>query len=239
MAERETTLKIICAVIALSAGSSVAMADYILDTMTGGAFSYAVGSNGHTGNLTSPTNSTVPGSMGFRVANVYTGGGSDFATLDLGGGQLSMTWTLGSPANGIASAGAETYHYFSGGSLGSMTTLSVSGFGSMSPNHSVADITVSVHDSANRLATWWVTITPGTFSGWQVDLTSAPGFADPGFNPSSINDLNIRYGFMIFGNGMAQGGGGSFTVTEMSFIPTPGAAALLGLGGLAAVRRRR
>lgn len=98
----------------------------------------------------------------------------------------------------------------------------------------------------------------GTFSAFDGTVTGA---GDDWFNGRSVNlsaipgaDNNANFGFRIvssFGSGtayasssgVAYGAGGTsrfdMVTVNGTVIPTPAAAALLGLGGLAAARRRR
>ncbi|MFT3684248.1 MAG: hypothetical protein QM783_04865 [Phycisphaerales bacterium] len=237
-------MKSVCVLIALSACSSVAMADYTIDTLTDGAHTTIfVGVNSQN-QYTFPTNSDVPTALGFRQTYFQTGayaGGAASMTSSLGGGQLSMAWDISAPANSGALALAVTSitEYFGGASLGSSTVLSYAGSGSFSGSYSTAEVFVQVHDGANNLAGWWISFTPGAFTGLQLDLTSTPGFATPGFDPSTLNDVMLQFAFIQQPGASDMAGSGSIAISQLQFVPTPGAAALLGLGGLAMSRRRR
>ena len=52
--------------------------------------------------------------------------------------------------------------------------------------------------------------------------------------PGAVSDISSRFSFTLSANDIASGTS-IFTVV----IPSPGSAALLGLGGLVAIRRRR
>jgi hypothetical protein len=56
---------------------------------------------------------------------------------------------------------------------------------------------------------------------------------DPGFDMSSVTGMSVRF------TGISAGESATVTNFTYTLVPTPGAAALLGLGGLLAARRRR
>jgi hypothetical protein len=63
-------------------------------------------------------------------------------------------------------------------------------------------------------------------------LNFSTAIIDPGFDLSSVTGMSVQF------SGISAGE--SATITNFTYVvPTPGAAALLGLGGLLAARRRR
>jgi uncharacterized protein (TIGR03382 family) len=80
----------------------------------------------------------------------------------------------------------------------------------------------------------------GVLPAW----SSTPSIASLIFNPSPFTGVrtpqnnNVHSTYLFFQDA-DPGGSYNVTLTGVEFIPTPGAVPLLGLGGLAALRRRR
>jgi hypothetical protein len=56
---------------------------------------------------------------------------------------------------------------------------------------------------------------------------------DPGFDLSAVTGMSVRF------TGISAGESATVTNFTYTLVPTPGAAAVLGLGGLLATRRHR
>ena len=76
----------------------------------------------------------------------------------------------------------------------------------------------------------FTTSVAGSNSGAQ-DFPAAPGAFDP--IGGTLTDIQAQFNFTLSANDSASGTSGFFS------IPTPGAATLIALGGLAGLRRRR
>ena len=73
--------------------------------------------------------------------------------------------------------------------------------------------------------------TPFSTTSFSSDYPGGGGFVNM---PGAVSDISSRFSFTLSANDIASGTS-IFTVV----IPSPGSAALLGLGGLVAIRRRR
>lgn len=95
------------------------------------------------------------------------------------------------------------------------------------PGYGGSTLSVGTSGSATSMGNVLATVTPAT-SGWTLYSST--------FTATSP-DLYVSFG--IAGGSAAAGGGGYIFVDRAALTPTPGAAALLWVGGLAAARRRR
>jgi len=97
-----------------------------------------------------------------------------------------------------------------------------------------------------------IPLTPlnGQWTSWSVSVDDMSGWetvtslSSGNMSGSAVSEADIRavlgdlQGFYIQGE-YTNGGGDETALDNVSFVPAPGAAALLGLGGLAMARRRR
>ncbi len=147
------------------------------------------------------------------------------STASVGSGGWSFAFTN---TNGTANL---AYRQDSGGS-----TIDLSGIASMS-----FDITVTGTVNLN----WYLednngplnliqagALVPVTGTGTQT-LNFSTATIDPGFDLSAVTGMTIQF--------IAVSSSASTTVSNFTYtlVPTPGAAAVLGLGGVLAARRRR
>jgi hypothetical protein len=117
----------------------------------------------------------------------------------------------------------------------SFSTIDLSGIASMSFGITVTG-TVNLNwyledQSSNNLIQFGALV-PVTGTSTQT-LNFSTATIDPGFDLSAVTGMTIQF--------IAVSSSASATVSNFTYtlVPTPGAAALLGLGGLLAARRRR
>lgn len=138
--------------------------------------------------------------------------------------RVTFSWSNPVPANsiyvGVAGLGRTTS--FGGG----MTTATVNQNGTF-----LGDYTGGGNYGANQF-------TSGAGTWTMNNSVTGPGGADPHWNSAlgvvQINDPNLTSITIDFSHIRGDGAG-----ANIGFIPTPGAAAVLGMGGLLASRRRR
>lgn len=138
--------------------------------------------------------------------------------------RLTFSWSNPVPANsiyvGVAGLGRTTS--FGGG----MTTATVNQNGTF-----LGDYTGGGNYGLNQF-------TPGAGTFMLNNSVTGAGGADPHWNTAlgvvQINDPNLTSLTIDFSHIRGDGAG-----ANIGFVPTPGAAAVLGLGGLLAARRRR
>jgi hypothetical protein len=150
------------------------------------------------------------------------------ATATLGSG----AWTMGANQFSTPTSNGASYLNFRQDSVGS--TIDLSGIASMSFDFNVTGSVIlnwylEDANSANLIQLGALVSVSGT--GTQtLDFSTAT--MDPGFDLSSVTGMSVQF------SGISAGE--SATITNFTYVvPTPGAAALLGLGGLLAARRRR
>ncbi|MGH7131283.1 MAG: hypothetical protein ACREJO_04995 [Phycisphaerales bacterium] len=218
------------------------MADHILDTFTGGAHTLAASGGGSDSDFTGPTNSTVPNDWGMRetVLRTFASAGPSSATMSLGGGQLNMAWEMSNLTGGGVHASLQLGYFFTspGAPLGAMPILSIPGSGSIAGDYASVEFSVGLTDVNGLTALWLLPTSTGAFNGGQFDLSTVPDDMSPGFDFNSVSRIVVWFAAYLEPIPGATGTG-SITLTQIDIVPTPGAAALLGLGGLMAARRRR
>jgi hypothetical protein len=170
----------------------------------------------------------IPGSL-FNQRQVARFNSAGTGTASVAGG----AWTAFLPqfnTTGSSSASVLTYRQDS-----SFSTIDLSGIASMSFDITVTgSVTLSwfIGDSNGSIIDY-----PGPFTLSAGSSTQTLNFStaniDPGFDISKV----VRSEIWI----TAASANSGFSVTNYTYtlVPTPGAAALLGLGGLMAARRRR
>jgi hypothetical protein len=167
----------------------------------------------------------IPGSL-FNQRQVARFNSSPSASV--GGG----AWTASLPqfnTTGSSSASVLTYRQDS-----SFSTINLSGIASMSFDIAVTgSVTLSwfIGDLNGSIIDF-----PGPFTLSAGSSTQTLNFStaniDPGFDITAVERMEVRI--------TAASANSSFSVTNFTYaVPTPGAAAVLGLGGLLAARRRR
>lgn len=236
-------------VAALSACSAVASADLTLDTFNGGGFSASGSGSYLSGSFTGPTESNIPGQWGSRLvyADIQGTGTGSFSVNSGGNGAANLGWNITTPGSGIAIAGLQMYYYFNSGfSPVSSPFLAIEGSGSFTGSYLTSEVMVQLSDTNSNSAFWWVPFTGGAFNGTMLDVTSTPGFTSGAFDINSVSMVYLQFSFVIFPGATGQGGApgpfdgaGSLSMTNIAFVPAPGVAALLSLGSLASMRRRR
>ena len=146
------------------------------------------------------------------------------AAASVGGG----AWTASLPASGNSSVLRLRQD-------SSLSTIDLSGIASMSFDIAVTgSVTLSwfIGDSNGAIIDF-----PGPFTLSAGSSTQTLNFStaniDPGFDVTAVERMEIRIS--------AASANSSISVTNFTYtlVPTPGAAAVLGLGGLLAARRRR
>jgi hypothetical protein len=152
------------------------------------------------------------------------------ATASLGSG----AWTMGANQFSSPTQNGSSYLNYRQDSVGS--TIDLSGIASMS-----FDVTVtgSVNlnwylEDANSGLYLSLSNTPVSVSGTGTQtLDFSTATMDPGFDLSAVTGMSVRF------TGISAGESATVTNFTYTLVPTPGAAAVFGLGGLMAARRRR
>jgi hypothetical protein len=169
----------------------------------------------------------IPGSL-FNQRQVARFNSAGTGTASVAGG----AWTAFLPqfnTTGSSSASVLTYRQDS-----SFSTIDLSGIASMSFDIAVTgSVTLSwfIGDSNGAIIDF-----PGPFTLSAGSSTQTLNFStaniDPGFDVTAVERMQIRIS--------AASANSSISVTNFTYaVPAPGAAAVLGLGGLLAARRRR
>jgi hypothetical protein len=115
------------------------------------------------------------------------------------------------------------------------STIDLSGIASMSFDFNVTGSVIlnwylEDANSANLIQLGALVSVSGT--GTQtLDFSTAT--MDPGFDLSAVTGMSVRF------TGISAGESATVTNFTYTLVPTPGAAAVFGLGGLMAARRRR
>ena len=154
-------------------------------------------------------------------------GNNAIASVGSGAWTMSPNQFSGPTQNGISNLN------YRQDNLGS--TISLSGIVSMSFDFNVTG-SVNLNwylEDANNGLYLSLSNTPVSVSGTGTQtLNFSTAIIDPGFDLSSVTGMSVQF------SGISAGE--SATITNFTYVvPTPGAAALLGLGGLLAARRRR
>ncbi len=151
------------------------------------------------------------------------------ATASLGSG----AWTMGANQFSTPTSNGSSYLNYRQDSVGS--TIDLSGIASMSFDINVTG-TVSLNwyledaNGNNLIQAGALVSVSGT--GTQT-LNFSTATMDPGFDLSAVTGMSVRF------TGISAGESATVTNFTYTLVPTPGAAAVLGLGGLLAARRRR
>jgi hypothetical protein len=154
-------------------------------------------------------------------------GNNAIASIGSGAWTMGPNQSSGSTQNGISNL---NYRQDDAGS-----TINLSAIASMSFNFNVTgsvNLNWYLEDANNGL---YLSLAgaPVSVSGTGTQtLNFSTAIIDPGFDLSSVTGMSVQF------SGISAGE--SATITNFTYVvPTPGAAALLGLGGLLAARRRR
>ncbi len=151
------------------------------------------------------------------------------ATATLGSG----AWTMGANQFSTPTQNGASYLNYRQDSVGS--TINLSAIASMSFDITVTgsvDLNWYLEDANGNNLIQAGALVSVSGTGTQTLNFSTATEAWPGFDLSAVTGMSVRF------TGISAGE--SATVTNFTYVvPTPGAAALLGLGGLLAARRRR
>lgn len=121
---------------------------------------------------------------------------------------------------------------------------SISGLGPVNYHAETLNLIPGVYDFSSLQDGGWdgyLHVYAGGFdaNNQLVGLLAGDDDGNGGIGTSDIEGLNLAGGtYVVVTSGFQAGDAGTFTNT-ITLVPTPASAALLGLGGLAAIRRRR
>jgi hypothetical protein len=151
------------------------------------------------------------------------------ATASLGSG----AWTMGANEFSSPTQNGSSYLNYRQDSVGS--TIDLSGIASMSFDINVTGSVILnwyLEDAnGNNLIQLGALVSVSGTGTQTLDFSTAT--MDPGFDLSAVTGMSVRF------TGISAGESATVTNFTYTLVPTPGAAALLGLGGLMAARRRR
>lgn len=150
---------------------------------------------------------------------------------------------LGAPGNIV-----ESFDLNAAAGFGSGNQVVVTGIGwdliveAFDPSW-LSEARLNFGDADNYVLADSLTLTPSGTTAPGIEPSSSPVqvFADLALPNIVLSQGNLRVeGFESFVDALAPNGNISGTLTiQATFVPAPGAAALLGMGGLVATRRRR
>ena len=151
------------------------------------------------------------------------------ATATLGSG----AWTMGANQFSSPTQNGSSYLNYRQDSVGS--TIDLSGIASMSFDINVTGSVILnwyLEDAnGNNLIQLGALVSVSGTGTQTLDFSTAT--MDPGFDLSAVTGMSVRF------TGISAGESATVTNFTYTLVPTPGAAAVFGLGGLMAARRRR
>ncbi len=258
------TVKFSLVVAHLGFAASVASASIIVDDFTNGTIAVSASNlNAPTAPVSDTDAAFLPGSNGNRSVwlngsrgqTVFSAAGDNLQQVDSNGDGSATFLTSTSRTS---SGSTKSYAYIRYGGAGtdldltSFTSFDVSGSGeyfrsATTLTYAFAFLTFT--DTAGKTAVWkrdfqnsvaGSTLAVGDFS---FDLAFTSGLptspvVQAGFDLSSIESLTVNFETGVTTTGSAASTW-SYTATQFTLVPAPGALALLGAAGLLGGRRRR
>jgi MYXO-CTERM domain-containing protein len=110
----------------------------------------------------------------------------------------------------------------------------------------IAGPTLNLETTSNAgLGGWWIGVeltganAANTLNGWRVTNAPTTGASINGFGMFNNAGSGVFQTFFAFGTPPGSSPSRFLTNVNGTLVPAPGAAALLGLGGIAVIRRRR